>query len=138
MQMIYSALNLRDMNIGQLQRFTAAGGLLCIMASTCFTLFLSSRFKNTVASLSVSLLFCILPIIIYMALPSGIGTYIYSVLPAGGTGLQTSILYAAIDFDFWNIGNLSVWLPYVMFAAYAVEIPLFLVLAVCSYSRHKV
>lgn len=138
MQMIYSALNLADMNIGQLQRFTAVGGLLCIMASTCFTLFLSSKFKNMLASLSVSLLFCILPIILYMALPAGIGSYIYSVLPAGGTGLQTSILYAAIDFDFWNIGNLSVWLPYVMLGAYAVEIPLFFILTVCSYSRHKV
>ena len=137
MQMIYSALNLADMNIGQLQRFTAVGGLLCIMASTCFTLFLSSKFKNMLASLSVSLLFCILPIILYMALPAGIGSYIYSVLPAGGTGLQTSILYAAIDFDFWNIGNLSVWLPYVMLGAYAVEIPLFFILTVCSYSRHK-
>ncbi len=138
MQMIYSALNLADMNIGQLQRFTAVGGLLCIMASTCFTLFLSSKFKNMLASLSVSLLFCILPIILYMALPAGIGSYIYSVLPAGGMGLQTSILYAAIDFDFWNIGNLSVWLPYVMLGAYAVEIPLFFILTVCSYSRHKV
>lgn len=138
MQMIYSALNLADMNIGQLQRFTAVGGLLCIMASTCFTLFLSSKFKNILASLSVSLLFCILPIIVYMALPADIGSYIYSVLPAGGMGLQTSILYAAIDFDFWNIGNLSVWLPYVMLGAYAVEIPLFFILTVCSYSRHKV
>lgn len=137
MQMIYSALNLADMNIGQLQRFTAVGGLLCIMASTCFTLFLSSKFKNMLASLSVSLLFCILPIIVYTALPADIGSYIYSVLPAGGTGLQTSILYAAIDFDFWNIGNLSVWLPYVMLGAYAVEIPLFFILTVCSYSRHK-
>lgn len=137
MQMIYSALNLADMNIGQLQRFTAVGGLLCIMASTCFTLFLSSKFKNILASLSVSLLFCILPIIVYTALPADIGSYIYSVLPAGGTGLQTSILYAAIDFDFWNIGNLSVWLPYVMLGAYAVEIPLFFILTVCSYSRHK-
>lgn len=138
MQMIYSAINLPDMNIGQLQRFTAVGGLLCIMAFTCFTLFLSSKFKNMVASLSVSLLFCILPIILYMALPAGIGSYIYSILPAGGMGLQTSILYAAIDFDFWNIGNLSIWLPYVMLGAYAVEIPLFFILTVCSYSRHKV
>lgn len=138
MQMIYSALNLSDMNIGQLQRFTAAGGLLCIMASTCFTLFLSSRFKNMVASLSVSLLFCILPIIVYMALPAAIGPYIYSVLPASATGLQTSVLYAAVDFDFWNIGDLSVWLPYVMFVAYTVEIPLFFIWTVCSYSKHKV
>lgn len=136
MQMIYSIVNLPDMNIGQLQRFAAVSFLLCIMAAVSFTLFLSSKFKNMVASLSVSLLFCILPVIVYITFPEEIGNLIYPLIPASGVGLQASILYAAIDFNFWNIGSLSVWLPYVMLGAYIVEIPLFLFLTVYSYVRY--
>ena len=138
MQMMYSIVNLPNMNLGQLQNFIALAGLLCILATTCLTLFLSSRLKNVVASVSIAFLFCILPIIVYMALPAEIGNWIYSVLPAGGIGLQTSILYAIIDFDFWNIGNIAIWLPHVMLGAYIIEIPLLAFLTVHSYSRHKV
>lgn len=136
MQMIYSAVNLPDMNIGQLQRFVAFGGLLSLMAAISFTLFLSSRFRNVVASLSVALLFCILPIVVYMAFPPNIGNLIFPLLPASGNGLQTSFLYTAVEFDFWNIGNLSVWVPHVMLGIYCIEIPLFILLTVYSYAKH--
>ncbi len=138
MQMLYSIVNLPNVNIRQLQLFIAISGLLCILATISFTLFLSSKFKNIAASLSAALLFCILPIIIYMVLPTEIGEWIYSVLPAGGVALQTSILYAAADFRFWNIGNIAIWLPYVMLGAYVIEIPLFAFLTVRCYSKHRV
>lgn len=137
-QMLFSIVNLPDMNIGQMQYYIAITGLLCILATISFTLYLSSKFKNIVASLSTALLFCVLPIIIYMALPAEIGNWIYPVLPSSGVGLQTSILYAVIDFNFWNIGNMAVWLPCVMVAANLIEIPLFAFLTVHSYSKHKV
>lgn len=136
-QMLYSIVNLPDMNLGRFQCFIGVAGLLCILATVSFTLFLSSKCKNTVVSLSAALLFCILPIILYMVLPDEIGSWIYSILPAGGVGLQVSILYAAVDFAFWNIGNIAIWLPYVMLGAYVVEIPLFVVLTVYSYLRHR-
>lgn len=137
MQMMYSIINLPDMDIGQLQIFVAASGLLCLLAVTSFTLFLSSRFKNIAACLSTALLFCILPILIYMALPENVAIWIYSVLPAGAVSLQTCILYAAAEFDFWNIGNIAIWLPHVMLGAYVVEIPIFMGLTVYSYTRHR-
>ena len=138
MQMLYSIINLPDMDIGHLQVFIAVSGLLSLLAVISFTVFLSSRFKNITACLSTALLFCILPIIIYMALPEEIGIWIYSILPAGGTSLQTSMLYAAADFNFWNIGPVAVWLPHVMIGAYVVEIPLFAGLALYSYTTHKI
>lgn len=137
MQMLFSIVSLPDMDIGQMQVFMALSGLLSLLAATSLTLFLSSRLKNMAACLSAALLFCILPIIVYMALPEEIATRIYSILPASAVSIQTSILYAAADFDFWNIGSLSVWLPHAMLAAYVVEIPLFTVLAVHSYVKRK-
>ena len=138
MQMLYSIVNLPDMNIGQLQRFMAVSGLLSLLAVTSLTIFLSSRFKNIVTCLSAALLFCILPVVIYMALPSEIGIWLYSVLPAGAVCLQASILYAAADFDFWNIGSNAIWLPHVMLGAYVLEIPVFTGLAVYSYTKYKI
>ena len=88
--------------------------------------------------LSTALLFCVLPIIIYMALPEELSVWLYSVLPAGAVSLQTSILYAAADFNFWNIGPLAVWLPHAMLGAYVMEIPLFAALTVHSHTTHKV
>ncbi len=137
MQMLYSIINLPNMTIGQLQSFNVICGLLSILAVISFTVFLSSRIKTIASCLSIALLFGLLPIVIYMMFPSEIGIWIYSILPAGGTGLQTSFLYAATEFDFWNIGNIAIWLPHVMAGAYAVEIPLFGFLAVSSYNKYK-
>lgn len=136
-QMLFSIVNLPAMNIGQMQYFIAVTGLLCLLATISFTLYLSSKFKNVVASLSTALLFCVLPVIIYMALPEEIGNWIYPVLPASGVGLQASIFYAAIDFNFWNIGDMAIWTPYVMIAANLIEIPLFAFLTIHSYATHK-
>ena len=137
-QMLYSIVNLSNLNLGQLQWVCTGGYLLCLLATVSFTLFLSSRLRNVVASLAVALVCCILPVILYVALPSEIGQWIYTVLPAGGVALQTSFLYTLVDFAFWNMGNLAIWTPYVMLGAYCVEIPLFLCLAVYSYCTHKV
>lgn len=136
-QMLYSIVNLPNLNLGQLQWVCAGGYLLCLLATVSFTLFLSSKLQNVVASLAVALVCCILPVILYVALPSEIGQWIYTILPAGGVALQTSFLYTLVDFAFWNIGNLAIWTPYVMLGAYCVEIPLFLCLAVYSYCTHK-
>lgn len=138
MQMLYSIINLPNMDIGQLQVFVAVSGLLSLLSVTGLTVFLSSRFKNIAACLSTALLFCILPVIVYMSLPEEIGIWIYSILPASAVSLQTSILYAAADFDFWNIGNIAIWLPHVMLGAYVVEIPVFAGLAVWSYTRYRI
>ena len=137
MQILFSIVSLPDMDIGQMQVFIAASGLLALLAATSLTLFLSSRFKNMVACLSAALLFCILPVIIYIALPNEFAIWIYSILPASPVSMQTSILYAAADFDFWNIGSLAIWLPHVMLGACVVEIPVFAGLTIYSHIRHK-
>lgn len=135
-QMVYSIVTLADMNIGQLQFLFAIAGLLSVLASVSCTLFLSSRCKNTVSSLAVSLVLCIAPAVICMTVPGALSTWLCSILPASGTNIQASILYAITGFQFLNLGGLAVWTPYVMVGAFAIEIPLFSFLAVRSYCRH--
>lgn len=135
-QMIYSIVTLADMNMGQLQILFAVAELLSVLASVSFTLFLSSKCKTTMASLAMALVFCIAPVIVYMTIPGTLSAWICSILPASGTCIQASILYAITDFQFLNIGGLSIWTPYVMIGACIIEIPLFLLLAVRSYCKH--
>lgn len=134
-QMVYSIVTLIEMNIGQLQCLFAAAGLLSVLASVSFTLFLSSKCKSTVVSLAASLVFCIAPVVVCMAIPGALSTWICSILPASGTSIQASILYAITDFRFLNLGGLSLWTPYAMIGACVIEIPLFLILAVRSYCK---
>lgn len=135
-QMMYSIVTLADMNIGGLQFLFAASGLLSVLASVSFTLFLSARCRTTVSSLASSLVFCIAPVVISMTAPGALGAWLCSILPASGTSIQASVLYAITDFQFLNLAGLSVWMPYAMIGACMIEIPLFAFLAVRSYCRH--
>lgn len=135
-QMMYSIVTLADMNIGGLQFLFAIAGLLSVLASVSFTLFFSARCRTTVSSLASSLVFCIAPVVISMTVPGALGTWLCSILPASGTSIQASVLYAITDFQFLNLAGLSVWTPYAMIGACMIEIPLFAFLAVRSYCRH--
>lgn len=137
-QMMYSIVTLAEINIGELQWLFAAAGMLSVLASVSFTLFISSRCKSTVVSLAAALAFCIAPVVIYMALPGTLSAWICSILPASGTSIQASILYAITDFQFLNFGGFAVWTPYAVIGACIVEIPLFAFLAVRSYCSHTV
>lgn len=137
-QMLYSIVTLADMNIGELQRFFAVAGLLSVLASVSFTLFLSAKCKSTMVSLASALVFCIAPVVISMTVPGVLSTWLCSALPASGTSIQASILYAVTDFRFLSLGGLAVWTPYAMIGACIIEIPLFGFLAVRSYCKHTV
>ena len=135
-QMMYSIVTLADMNVGGLQFLFAVAGLLSVLASVSFTLFLSARCRTTVSSLAAVLVFCIAPVVISMTMPGGLGTWLCSILPASGTSIQASVLYGITDFRFLNLGGMAVWTPYAMIGACVIEIPLFAFLAVRSYCRH--
>lgn len=135
-QMMYSIVTLADMDIGGLQFLFAVAGLLSVLASVSFTLFLSARCRTTVSSLASSLVFCIAPVVISMTVPGALGTWLCSILPASGTSIQASVLYAITDFQFLNLAGVSVWTPYAMIGACVIEIPLFAFLAIRSYCRH--
>ena len=136
-QMIYSVISLVNMNLGELQLLVAIAGLLSVLATVALTLFLSSRFKNVVISLGISLMICILPIVFYIALPTDAATWVNAIIPSSGVGLVTSILYCLMDFVYLSVGQVSVWLPYVMIGACIVETPIFILGAVGNYIRYS-
>lgn len=134
-QMLFSVINLPNINLGQLQIILALAGLLSVLATVSCTLFLSARCRDSLTVLLVSIVVLFLPIFAYGTLGD---TWIGGVLPSAGIGMKNNFLYQLCDFHFLHAGEMSFWTPYVILVSVAVEIPLFLVLAVRSYCKHQV
>ena len=135
MQMLFSVINLPALNLGQLQLVLAAGGILSLLATVSFTLFLSAQCKDSLTVILIAYVSCLIPLFSYAALGS---SWISSILPSAGVGMQNNLLYQLHNFNYLHIGQISLWTPYVILAAAAIEIPIFLFLAVRGYCKHQV
>ena len=135
-QMLFSIINLPNLNLGQLQVILALMGLLSMLASVSFTLFLSAKCKDSLTVLLVSLVILLLPTFVYSALASA--TWISTILPSAGIGMQNNFLYQLINFNYLHIGEMSFWTPYIILISAVIEVPVFLFLSIRSYCKHQV
>ncbi len=135
-QMLFSVINLPGMNLGQLQMVIVLAGLLSVFATVSFTLFLSAGCKDSVTVLLIAVIELFLPIFAYSAFAEA--SWIGTVMPSSGIGMQNNFLYQLYNFNFLHIGKMSFWTPYVIVVSAAAELPIFLCLAVRSYCRHQV
>lgn len=134
MQMLFSVISLPAFNIGQLQIALAIGGLISLLATISFTLFLSAKCKDSISVILIAIVICLLPIFTYAAGAN----WLTFILPSGGIGMQNSLLYQLIGFNFLHIGQVSMWTPYIILIASVIEIPVFLFFAVRTYCKHQV
>lgn len=135
MQMLFSVINLSNVNLGQLQIILALAGMLSILACVCCTLFLSAKCKDALSALLISITVVLVPFLAYIAL--GVN-WISTVLPSAGIGMQNSFLYQLINFNYLHIGGLSFWTPYIILVLSAIEVPAFVFLAIRSYCKHQI
>lgn len=135
MQMLFSIINLPNINLGQLQILIVLTGLLSILACISCTLFLSAKCRDSLTVLLISIAIVLIPFFAYAAL--GVN-WISALLPSAGIGMQNNFLYQLINFNYLHIGEMSFWTPYLILVSAAVEIPVFLFLTVYSYNKHKV
>lgn len=134
-QMLFSIINLPNINLGQLQIILALVGLLSVLACVCCTLFLSAKCKDALTVLLISIAVVLIPTFAYTAL--GVN-WISAVLPSAGIGMQNNFLYQLLNFNYLHIGEMSFWTPHVILISAAIEIPVFLFLAIRSYCKHQV
>lgn len=124
-------------NVGQFEMITAAAGLLTLLATVGFTLFLSANCRNTVNSMILAIVFCLLPLIISSISGSNVMNWLRMILPSGGVGLGNSFGISLVELKFLSLGAHSFWSPYVMIIASAAAVPLFLILTIVFYCRHE-
>lgn len=137
-QVLMSALNFVPFMMGQEQGLTILAGLLTLWAVTCFTLFLSTKCRNSTTTLIIAFAFCLLPTILFSVGQGNVINLLTCLLPAGGTGLTNSFCYQLNQITFIQIGSFNTWAPYLMMGAAIIEIPLFFVLSIHAYCKHQV
>lgn len=137
MQVIFSAVNLLGLNLGEMQNLVMLAGFIALLSCVCFVLFVSSACKNTTIATGLTITFAIAPSILYMLVGGNLATYLRVLLPSGALGGSNAFLYALADFEFLKIGPATVWTPWLLIAVPAVEIPLFLWLTVRAYCRRS-
>lgn len=135
MQMLFSVVGLVSFNLGQLQIAIVLGGLISILCSISFTLFISARAKTSLTAILISIVVALLPAILYTVAGN---SWIVYILPTSGIGLQNSWLYQLVDINFLIIGKSGIWTPYVMGIVTILELIIFAILSVYSYCKHKV
>lgn len=135
-QMLYSIINLPNINLGQLQIILAAAGLLSVLATVSCTLFLSAKCKDTLTVLLISIVVLLMPLFAYAAM--GGATWLSTILPSAGIGMQNNFLYQLANFNYLHLGGMSFWTPYVILISAGIEVFVFMFLALYSYCKHQV
>lgn len=137
-QALLSVAVFLPVNIWELQILIILGGYISLLATICFTLFLSGRMKKIFSSSILALVFLFFPLLLYIMANGNVGNWIRCLLPSSGVGLNNSLAYALLDTKFVFAGDMAVWIPFVMVGAAAVETVVFFLFAVrdwCGKSK---
>lgn len=138
MMALFPISALANMTFGELQIFLVIVGQLGTLATVSAVLLISSKTKSLVTATASSLFLCVLPVLLYLILPTNLRIYICTLLPSSINALQSGVLYAMREFFFATIGDLAIWLPWLMTGVACLEAPLFALLARHSYNKHEV
>lgn len=134
-QALYDTISIPNLNLFQLQIVLAVGGLITLISVNAFTYFLSAKLERVAGTICISLLAVVAPLFISAAAGTN---WVSSILPAGGVGLTNNLLMQLVDFRFLHLGSYSFWTPQVTMLFTIIWIPVFLILAVRSYCKHRV
>ncbi|HJD47264.1 MAG TPA: hypothetical protein H9909_10525 [Candidatus Mediterraneibacter norfolkensis] len=136
-QITVSAAVFLPVTVGELELLISAAGYITLLATVCFTLFLSGRMKSVFASAIAAFVFFLLPMVCYRIFDGNARYWICSILPSGGTGMLNSFTYSVIDAKFAFIGDQAIWTPFLMMAAALSEVILFIPLTVAGWCRKR-
>jgi ABC-type transport system involved in multi-copper enzyme maturation permease subunit len=140
MQLTFPTGGLAPLNFLQAQLATVLAAFLSLLATACVSLFISTKCRNSTTALVISIAIFMAPIMLGFVAGNGgnmIDLLTYA-LPGGSVGLQEYFYVHLINrLSFVQIGPFSVWTPDLMLGACALEIPVFLLLAVHAYCRHQ-
>ncbi|WP_330375296.1 ABC transporter permease [Paraclostridium sordellii] len=134
-QMLFSAISLVPYNLGELQIAIAVSGLISILATISFSLFVSSKCRTSLTAISISMVMCFAPTILYSTIGNSLLSYL---LPSSGVGLTNSMLYQLTGLNFVNVFGMSVWSPYIIIVVSILELIIFSILTIRSYCKHQV
>ncbi len=129
-------LSFVPLTMGQTQGLTILAGLLILLAMACFVLFVSAKCQHPTTALIIAVAFCILPEILHAIWNGNVVNFLTCVLPAGSAGSHN--FYTQLNqTTFFHLGSLDIGAPYIIIGAAIIEIPLFFILAIRAYCKHR-
>ncbi len=136
-QLKLGAFVLLDMSMTGVLALCVLSGLITMLASVSFTLWLSSLLPNGVHVLALSAVMLALPSFVnaYMSYPAC--DWLRLLLPTGSTGLQIGMYNELAAYRFLTLGPAAIWTPFAALAVPALEAPAFALLARRAYVRHE-
>ena len=132
-----SVLSFVPLTMGQEQGLTILAGLLTLLATACFILFISAKCQHPTTALIVAVAFCVFPAILQSVWHGNIANFVTCVLPTGGAGISHNFFTSLNQTTFVQLGSWNIWSPYLTVGAAVIEIPLFFLLSVHAYCRHQ-
>ena len=84
-QILFSVINLVNLNAGQLMWMLAICGTLMTISCVCLSLFISSCISKNMISLIISVAICLAPIVLGWILPNYIADYAKALFPSGAS-----------------------------------------------------
>lgn len=126
--------------VGQEQVLLILAGFFTLFATACFSMFLSTKCRNSTTTLIIAIALCLLPDILYLVTQGtgNIAGFISCILPSGGLGINNNLFNQLGKMLFVQVGPFSIWSPYLIMGAAIIEIPLFFILAIRAYCKHQV
>ncbi|MDD3897435.1 MAG: ABC transporter permease [Syntrophomonadaceae bacterium] len=120
---------------GEIWLQSAVYGFIGILATVSLVLFISSKSKASIFVMALSIPLIILPLLMQFVFKvSSLGlTLISDILPTSGLNIFYSLIGGSGSLGYYG----AVWSPYITAVAAIIEIGIFAMLAVQSYSRHQ-
>ncbi|MBQ9327205.1 MAG: hypothetical protein IJ225_01555 [Solobacterium sp.] len=135
-QTVISLFTCEPWTIGELMRNIALAGYVCVIATTMFTLMISSLSPSFGSSIGIALLGMFLPILLDTFISSSITDWLITLLPSCGLMLQKSFYYAVYTLSFLSAGKIAVASERAMTVFETIGIPLFAMLTLRYYRLH--
>lgn len=140
LQILFSAVTLANMNVGEMQIAVMLAGLLTLLATVSMVLLVSAMSRTTTLSVGASIGLCLLPTLLYTMAGGDWTAWLRIFVPTGGVGLSNAFVYSITGmagFEFLKIGSAVFWTPWLQLVAPALEIPVFLGLTVRAYCKRS-
>ena len=98
MMALFPISALANMTFGELQIFLVVVGQLGMLATVSAVLLISSKTKNLVTATATALFLCVLPVLLYLILPTNLRIILCTLLPSSVNAMQSGVLYAMREF----------------------------------------
>jgi len=128
------------MTCGEVLNFVVGFGILSVVSSTVFTMFVSSACKNSISSVSIVFIVLATYVLESFYLKSTVknaGNNVFKLLMDMTPFAGFNIYYVFLGYEIHSFAGIVTWTPFIIVAASIISVVLFYKLALNIYEKHE-